>query len=625
MSPNVIRWLRPAVLSATVLTVLLSCDENLPSGPDAFNVRLEIGVTSDTIIVGDSSKAQARAIGPNNVLISNLTFNWQSSVPATLGLAASDEAAARTRTLVAIKPGQSVVTLTLPDKRFTTSPITRIETIVVGGVKVLSTHDSTLTAVNDTGFAIATSLVKNNGALVNRASQGIRWIHQGTRTTVVGTGDTIRYIARSNGADTLIATHDFCLKSAKCADTVIARVAQVLTMSLSPHTFQVWSFSDSLSPTVTVADRRGNGLAGTTIRLLPLTAADSTIVKVAPPVGASNPATGLVAAPRLVSIGNGTARVVVRAIAPDGSTIIATDTVTETVRQVARRILVEPLRATLSDLEFIPFAALARDARGVPIADATMSVTNVGTLLSGGNIGPNPATTPTSVATITPTLTGIALPENNPQAPQVAVTVLQSSISLLAPDTVKIGATSRLVSTTLLDSSGAPAVNVAVRFTTTGGTIPAPVLSDGNGNVLVTWVPPDVSGTYTLTGVRDVSGTSPLDSIGVVVIKRRIVVIPDPVNTSASAGAASIPVNTQTTISVVVRDVLGNTVTSAVPGDLTVTASVGTLNAGSCASGVCAFTYTAPAAPGPATVTVKVGGPSGANVTGSPIALTITP
>ena len=622
-----IRLGRPALFAAAALTILLSCEENLPTGPDAFAAKLEIGVTSDTIIVGDSSKAQARAIGTNSVLISDLTFNWTTSSSTILALGSADAAAGRTRTLVAVRPGLSNLTLTLPDKRFTTNPTTRITTVVVGGVKVLSTHDSTLTAVNDTGFAIATSLVKNNGALVNRASQGIRWIHQGTRTTVVGTGDTIRYIARSNGADTLIATQDFCLKSAKCADTVIARVNQVLTMSLSTRTFQVWSFSDSVGPTVTLADRRGNGLPGTSVRLIPIGLADSLIVNVAPPIGTSNPATGLVAAPQLVSIGNGTARVAVRAIAPDGSTIIATDTVTETVRQVARRILVEPQRAALSDLESIPFAALARDARGWAIADATVNVIPVGTVLSGGNIGPNPATTPNSVATITPTLAGIALPENNPDAPQVAVIVLPSSINLIAPDTVKIGATSRQVATTLLDSAGSPAVGVAVRFTVTAGVIPAPVVSDAAGNVAVTWVPPDVSGTYTLTGTRDVNGTSPLNAIGVVVIRRRVVVIPDPVTTSATAGALSVQANTPTTITVVVRDVLGNTVTSAVPGDLTVAADFGTVSAGSCTNGVCTFTYTAPLVPPPTTVTVtvKVGGINGANVTGSPITLTITP
>src|SRR5262245_40866596 len=214
------RWSRPTIFAAATLTVLLSCDENLPSGPDTFAARLEICVTSDTIIVGDSSKAQARAIGPNGGVISDLTFSWTTSSPAILSLASSDQATGRTRTLIGVKAGPSTVTLALPDERFTTTNATRNATVVVAGVKVLSSRDSTLTAVNDPGFAIATSVVKNNGALVNRASQGIRWIHQGTRTTVVGTGDTIRYIARANGADTLIATHDFCLKSAKCADTV---------------------------------------------------------------------------------------------------------------------------------------------------------------------------------------------------------------------------------------------------------------------------------------------------------------------------------------------------------------------------------------------------------------------
>jgi hypothetical protein len=226
------------------------------------------------------------------------------------------------------------------------------------------------------------------------------------------------------------------------------------------------------------------------------------------------------------------------------------------------------------------------------------------------------------VATLTPTLTGIALPDNNPGAPQVAVTVLQSAINLIAPDTVKIGATSRQVSTTLLDSSGAPAVGVAVRFSTTGGVIPAPVISDGSGNVLVTWVPPDISGTYTLTGVRDVTGTSPLDSIGVVVIRRRVVVTPDPVNTSASVSPTSIAVSTTATITVMVKDVFNNLVTSAVPGDVAVAASVGTVSAGSCTGGVCTFTYTAPGAPGPATITVMIGG---VNVANSPLSLTITP
>jgi hypothetical protein len=621
---QLLRWSRPAMFAAATLAVLLSCEENLPTGPDAFTARLEIGVTSDTIVVGDSSKAQARAVGPNGVLISDLTFSWTTSNGATLGLASSDEASARTRTLVAIKPGQSVVTLSLPDKRFTTTSATRNETVVVGGVKVLSTRDSTLTAINDTGTAIATSLVKVNGALVNRASQGIRWIHQGTRTTVVGTGDTIRYIARVNGADTLIATHDFCLKSAKCADTVIVRVSQSLTMSLSGHSFKVWSFSDSVGPTVTLADRRGNGLAGTSVRFVPMTAADSVIVKVTPPIGTSNPTTGLVAAPRLVSTGNGTAHVLVLGIAPDGSTVVAGDTISETVRQVARRVLVEPLRATVSVVDSLPVAARARDARGAIIADATTGFIAVGTAVSESQVGPNPANTATSLATLTPTITGVALPDSNPQAPQVEVTVLPSIVSLIGADTVKAGATGRVVTVTLLDSTGAAVVGAVVRFDVAHGIIPAPAVSDGNGVVQVAWFPKDSTGSYTLTGVRDLAGT-PAVSTGAIVIRRSVVVVAgaaDAVKTTIGAGATTIAQSTNTTITVTVRDAFNNPVLSAVPGDLTMAATAGTLSAGACTNGVCTFTYTAPASAGPATITAKLGA---ADVTGSPLAMTITP
>ena len=621
------RWSRLALFGVGTLTVLLSCDEHLPSGPDAFTARLEIGVTSDTIIVGDSSKAQARAIGPNNVLISDLTYTWQTSSAATLGLASSDQANGRTRTLVAIKPGQSVVTLALPDKRFTTTNATRTQTVVVAGVNVLSSHDSILTAINDTARAIATSLIKRNGALISAASQGVRWIHLGTHTTVVGTSDTIRYIARTNGVDTLIATHDLCLRSAKCADTVVVHVSQSLTMQLSAHSFQVWSFSDSVGPTVTIADRRGNGLAGTTVRFIPATPVDSTIVKIAPPVGTSNPVNGLTAAPRLVSIGNGTARVSVRAVAPDGVTAIATDTITETVRQVARRILVEPLRATVSVIDSIPVAARARDARGAIIADATTGMVVNGTAMVGlTQLGPNAANTPTTVATLTPTLSGIALPDNNPQAPQIPVTILPSIVNLFAADTVKAGITGRQVFVTVLDSTGAPAVGVTVRFAVSRGTAPAPVVTDGNGIAAVSWFAKDSTGSYTLTGIRDLGVGAVLnDSAGAIVIRRSVVVVagtPSVTKSSVTVGATTLTVSTATTVTVTVKDAFNNPVLSVVPGDLTMAATAGTLSGGACSNGVCTFTYTAPAAAGPATITAKIGA---VDVTNSPLALTINP
>jgi hypothetical protein len=328
----------------------------------------------------------------------------------------------------------------------------------------------------------------------------------------------------------------------------------------------------------------------------------------------------------LVSTGNGSARITVRAIAPDGSTILATDTLTEVVRQVARRILVEPLRATLSVIDSIPAAAVARHARGAVIADATTGIVANGTVVVGSQIGPNPATTPTSVATLTPTLSGIALPDNNPQAPQVPVTILSSVVNLFAADTVRAGSTGRQVSVTLLDSTGAPAPGITVRFSVSHGAIPATAVSDGNGVVLVSWFPQDSTGSYTLTGVRDVGGVAPpSDSAGTVVIRRSVVVVagpPDVVKTSVSAAATTIAAGATTTVTVTVRDAFNNPVLTVVPGDLTLAATSGTFNAGSCSAGVCTYTYTAPGAAGPATITAKIGG---VDVTHSPLALTITP
>jgi hypothetical protein len=144
--------------------------------------------------------------------------------------------------------------------------------------------------------------------------------------------------------------------------------------------------------------------------------------------------------------------------------------------------------------------------------------------------------------------------------------------------------------------------------------------------VQVNWFPPDSTGSYTLTGVRDVgAGAAPNDSAGAIVIRRSVVVVagpPDPVKTSMTVGATSIAVNGTTTITVTVKDAFKNPVLSVVPSDLTMAATAGTITGGACTNGVCTFTYTAPAAAGPATITAKLGL---FDVTNSPLALTITP
>jgi hypothetical protein len=621
----------PAV--SAVAFVAMSCAENLPNGPQTFLAQLKIVVPHDTLVVGDSSAAQAQALDASGNRIQSLAFSWASADSGIVGLAtpaSPDTSAGRIRRFVGQRIGRSNVTLSLPDPRFVSTPTSRVQTVVVGGVRILTTHDSTLTAINDTAVAVAAGLVRVNGTLVARGGQGVKWVHLGFHTTVVTLGDTARYISKSNGPDTLIATSDFCLAGAKCADTVVVRVSQVLVLALSSHAFRSWSFADSLTPTITLADRRGNGLAGTSIRFVPLGPADSLVVGVGPVVGFSDPATGTMATPRLISIGNGSATVAVRGMAADGVTILATDTVTEVVRQVARYANVEALRALMSTTASIPMKAVARDARGAVIADAIVSVASptVGVPFNPPFAGPAPILNVSVLGVLTPTITGIALPDSNPLAPQIPVNINAAQITVLKADTVKAGQTTLAVPIFVLDSTALPAVNATIVFGTSNGVAPLSVITDFTGSAIATWVPPNVAATYTLTGVRPSnSGLATLaDSTGRIVVRRDIVVIagdPDPSLSTVEITATTIAHGGAATVTVRVRDIFGNIATNATPADFAATTlpGRGAVGAFTCTLGVCTATYTAPATAGGDAISVKIGG---VEIVFSPLALNIT-
>jgi hypothetical protein len=355
-----------------------------------------------------------------------------------------------------------------------------------------------------------------------------------------------------------------------------------------------------------------------------VSAADSAIVRIGPVVGASNPGTGAMATPRLISTGNGTATVTVQALAPDGTTILASDVVSETVRQVASRANVEALRALMSATDSIPVKAVARDARGAIIADATVSVaSNTGVAFHNPWAGPNAIVNVGAAGVLTPSITGITLPENNPLAPQIPVIINPSNFTVLKADTVKAGATQTAVSITVFDSTAQPAAGAPIVFKTNVGSPPATAVTDINGQAVAVWTPPDSAGYYTLTGIRPASGalTTLADSTGRIVVRRSIRVIADPTLSTVEVTATSLAAGGTTTVTVKVRDVLGNLLKTAVPSDLTVTITRGAVGAFACSLGVCTATYTAPATPGADTISVKIGG---IEIHFSPLALTIT-
>jgi hypothetical protein len=355
---------------------------------------------------------------------------------------------------------------------------------------------------------------------------------------------------------------------------------------------------------------------------------DSTVARVSAAVGTSNPATGLVASPRLIAIRNDSGLVRVFGIAPDGITVVGTDSITDIVRQVARRVQVEPLRAVVTVIDSIPYRALARDARGAVIGDATVTTSAAGITIGPVFAGPNPAGSTSTQGTLTPNLTGIALPQLNPLAPQVAVVVDPALIALLPFNGVTAG-TAVAASMTVLDSNGVAAAGSWVRFRVSAGVAPDSVQVGADGVASVVWAPPVIPGPYTLTGVR---GAPPApvfgsDSSVRTVLQQSVVVVaagsPDPTKSTVTVSpTTSIPINGPATVTVTAKNVSGNVVTTATPADFTITATRGTVGAATCTLGVCTATYTAPATTGPASISVKM---LGVEIVFSPIALTITP
>ena len=144
-----------AVATIACVAITSSCTENLPIGPDTFAAQVQIVAPHDTIVVGDSSSVSANATDGAGHRILSLKFGWTSADSTIVGFAAtsadSDAVNGRTRILIGRRPGRAVVSVALPDLRFVVPTETRTTTVVVGGIKVLSSHDTILTAVNDTG------------------------------------------------------------------------------------------------------------------------------------------------------------------------------------------------------------------------------------------------------------------------------------------------------------------------------------------------------------------------------------------------------------------------------------------------------------------------------------------
>ena len=108
-TPNTVRARRLLGAFAALVMVTTSCDEHLPSGPSTFATTIQIVVPHDTVVVGDSTAAQAQAVDAEGHTVQGLKFKWTSADPASLGVNAptgDDGTAGRTQTLVGKKAGR---------------------------------------------------------------------------------------------------------------------------------------------------------------------------------------------------------------------------------------------------------------------------------------------------------------------------------------------------------------------------------------------------------------------------------------------------------------------------------------------------------------------------------------
>jgi adhesin/invasin len=487
---------------------------------------------------------------------------------------------------------------------------------VIAGLAFTTTKDTTLTAVGDTIKLRATGLAKTATGTVARALTGLAWsIKTLGATAFTAVGDSARLIAQANGADTVIVRHLYCLAGARCADTAIVRVAQVLTVAVATPSLAAWSLGDTVSSSVTLRDRRGFGQPGAFLTFVPKTAADSAVVKVTSLIGTSEATTGAMAVSRFVAAANGTAAIAVKAFT-SGGVLLDTASLSVMVRQVAIRTAVLPLVASISDGDSIPLKAVAYDARSNAIGDATLAYNSIGTVMSGiWAIGSAPTTSTTTGVWVG--VSGPALAASNVGAPAVPLAVDTAQIQSVPPYAAVAGSDSiaRTVAASAKRAGGVPVSGAWVRFSATRGTtVPDSAQTSALGAVQTVWTPANRSGKAILTVIQRSGTTAPAsvaDSAGLILARRSVTVVAAPPSGAASSIRAAdtvMTVGTTTTLTITALDRYGNAVNTVQPTDFNSIATTGSIGIWTCIANVCTATYTAAGVVGTATLSADFAG-----------------
>jgi hypothetical protein len=449
-----------------------------------------------------------------------------------------------------------------------------------GGVVVLNTSAGTLTAVTDHAngsyTATLTAPATPGTITVSGTLGGATLTATATITASVGSASLTQ--------STLVASPTAVTVGGTSTITVQLRDASGNALTTSGGVVALNATAGSLS---TVTDL-GNGSYSATLTA-PVTPGTLTVTGTL--AGNALTATASIA----VSVGSASLTQSTLVASPTAITVGGTSTITVQLRDASGNALtasggVVALSATAGSL-----SAVTDHANGSYTATLTAPATP-GTI------------------TVSGTLAGAALTATATISTSVGTASLTQSTLVASPTAITVGGSST-ITVQLRDASGnaLTASGGTVALSATTGSLSA-VTDHANGSYTATLTAPATPGTITISGTLAGSALTATATI------TTSVGAPSAAASTLAVSATSLAVGQSATITIIIKDAAGNVLAGAIPGDVTVGATLGTLSAVSCTNGTCVASYTATTA-GAAAITARIGG---THIGGSPAAVTIT-
>jgi hypothetical protein len=442
------------------------------TGSDTSTVVVAIQPASATLApdiarlvsLGESVPLTATARDANNNVIPGEAFTFATADAAVATVDANG-------VTVAVSNGTAVITATTSNGVSATSIVTVQQ----------QTAAVTVTPVAATASSFGDTLVFRAQAVDARGSQvaGATFSWQFvSAAAVIGSllaaGDSVAFIAQSNGTDGIRATSDGISAT---ADVVVSQTPA--SVAIAPDSVHFTSIGDGATYRTAVADARGNAI---TDAAYVWTLDGTTVVTFNGGVNADSA--------RVTSVGNGTALVAVQATR-DGTS--ATDTAKGVVAAIPASVTIAPDTATLISV------GGTVDLSG----RVTVSAANGNTILSGTRT-PTWASLDNSVATVS--TAGVVTALNNNGSAGVVATVGAFADTATVRVAIVAGSVDVMPDFAMTQIAGATAYSAAIKDAL--GTVLARAATWNSANASVATVDGAGSASGVATGVVGIVGSA---------------------------------------------------------------------------------------------------------------------